>query len=181
MKHAKALVTVLAALALTGVTACNAGLMQAGPATEALGYMRAHPVPAVAGMVPAVILTADVAGFAGAAARQAGCPASETALHRGTAGHEPACGAWSGTAETAKGDLVTFTCGSITYREMCSLMQIPGGYIPGPGDYVRLPLSGYVATAGEIRVITEFAVEGILQQSPDPGGPSFVTAPAGSA
>jgi hypothetical protein len=166
----------VAVLGMASMAACAVPAPSA--AAEALAYMRAHPVAPEAGMTQAVILTVDDVGFAGTAAQEARCPASLAAVVRGAAGSEPGCGAWSGTAETAAGQLASFSCGSIPARAACPLMLTASGYVPSPGDYVRIRLHVQIASPGDIQVITEFAVGSILSQAPDPGGPVFVTTPA---
>jgi hypothetical protein len=166
----------LAALALIGgVTAC--GGTSSSPQAAALAYMRAHPVAPAAGMTAGIVLTSDDAGFFGAAAREAGCPAALTSFTAGAAGDQPACLAWSAAVEVPSGRVVTVSCGSIAGRRACPpALTAAGVYIPNVGDYVRFASSGAVTVPGDFADIAMFAVD-----IPDPditGGPGWITTPA---
>ena len=172
------------ATALAAATAACGGVavVQVSPSAEALAYVRAHPVRPVAGMTTGVLLSVDVAGFAGAAATEAGCPPSLTAYIAPAAGSPPACAAWSATAETAAGAEVSLSCGSAAARLPCPML-VDGNentYVPSPGDFVRFRTGGLISAPGDIRPITQFALLDLLGQSPDPG-PVFVTTWAGGA
>ncbi|MGH3405336.1 MAG: hypothetical protein ACRDRJ_22955, partial [Streptosporangiaceae bacterium] len=175
------LAAVLAAAVLAAlVAACGSGPPSpASPRAEAIAFMRAHPVAAVSGMTAGVIVTVDDAGFAGAAAREAGCPVALTAEVMGAVGSLPGCGAWLATAETAAGQVAVLSCGSIAARRECPLEERAGGYIPLPGDYVRFVTGGQIAAWSDIRVIEEFAVAALLAQASG-SGLGWVTSPAGA-
>ena len=149
---------------------------QPAPPAEALAYMRAHPAPAVAGMTAGIVLASDDIGFFGAAETEAGCPATLTAFTAPAAGGQPACGAFTATAETPSGQVVTISCGSIPARRACpAMLTAPGVYIPLPGDYVYFASGGTVAAPADIRGIAMFAID---IPAPDTGGPVWVTTPA---
>jgi hypothetical protein len=165
------------------VTACSAApgpSPQPSPAAAALAYMTAHPVAPVAGMTAGIVLSSTDTGFFGAAESEAGCPATLTAFTGKAAGNQPACGAFTATAETPSGQVVTISCGSIPARRACpAMLTAPGVYIPLPGDYVRFASGGTIAAAADLRDIAMFAVD---IPAPDTGGPVWVTTPAtGSA
>jgi hypothetical protein len=145
------------------------------PSQVATAYMRAHPQPAVPGTTTGIILTSEVRGFLGKAATEAGCPANLTAAITRAVGSLPGCGAWTATAVTPAGTIMTITCGSIPARQACPLMLRPNGYVPVPGDYVRFQPYVPVALMGNVQLITISAVD---VPGGDPGGPEWVTTAA---
>lgn len=162
------------AVAVAGCASAPA--RQPSPSAAALAYMRAHPAPAVAGMTAGIVLSSDDAGFFGAAEGEAGCPATLTAFTGKAAGNQPACGAFTATAMTPSGQVVTISCGSIPARRACpAMLTSPGVYIPLPGDYVRFASGGTIAAAADIQDLAMFAVD---IPAPDTGGPVWVTTPA---
>ena len=165
----------IAALALAA-----AGCGTASPPTaEAAAWMAQHPAAERAGWADAIILPggwADV-GFIGAAAAQA-CPGTHLDAYK--VGNLPGCGAWTATALTDAGQLVSLACGSIPARAECPLFRYADGYIPSGGDYVRIrPGSGQITGWDSIQVIEEFADLSPVLMASDPGGPVWATTPAG--
>lgn len=170
------------ALALAGCSGPGAGLgiKVIEPSTaraEAAAWMAEHPAREVPGLVNAMILPGGWAdyGFAGAAGRQAcpGWPEDTGGVPQPTAsptatpgaytdarlvGNLPGCGAWTATALTVAGRLVTLACGSIPARVECPLWQYANGYVPSGGDYVRIrPGGGQVTSWADLQVIELFA------------------------
>jgi hypothetical protein len=142
--------------------------------------MSAHPVAPVAGMTAGIVLTATYAGFYGAAAVQAACPASLTASIRGAVGTGPQCVAWLATALVPSGRVVAFSCGDVAARIPCPMMlSVSGaGYSPEPGDYARWRSDGQVTGPADASVITQFAVSSVTDVAPGVNA-GWVTAPAG--
>lgn len=170
------------ALILAGVaSACGPALP---PQTEAADWLATHLAPEPAGRVNAMILPGGLAidGFTGAAAAQA-CPGLHLAAYYApSAGGLPGCGAWTATALTATGHVVALACGSIPGRMECPMLLHQDGYIPSAGDYVQIrPGGGQVAGGADIYVVREFSDGTLLSEEPDPGGPVFVTTPAGDS
>jgi hypothetical protein len=163
-------------------------------AAEAAAWMAQHPAAERPGWVDAMILPggwADV-GFIGAAAREA-CPSmykdgngDNPQTEALIVGNLPGCGAWTATALTDTGQVVSLACGSIPARAECPLFLYADGYIPSGGDYVRirsadLPGGGQITGWDSIQVIQEFADMAPILMEPDPGGPVWATTPAGGA
>lgn len=168
----------LAAGTLAGIAAACAGGTLHAPQAEALAYMRAHPVPAAAGMTTGIVMSDDDEGFAGAAAAEARCPASLTAYTAGSVGSLPLCGAWDAVVETPDGRTVRIACGSIAGRVACpAWLNSASGYVPDAGDYIRFTSAGQVVTAADVQVLAWFAVD---IPEPDNTAP-FVVTPAGGA
>lgn len=184
------LATTLAALAVTAplmLAGCGTG-HPSPPVTEAAAWMAQHPAAERPGWVDAMILPggwADV-GFIGAAARQA-CPGmhkdgngDDPQTEALIAGDLPGCGAWTATALTDTGQVVSLACGSIPARAECPLWRYADGYTPSGGDYVRIrPGGGRITGWGSVQVIQEFADMAPVLMEPDPGGPVWATTPAG--
>jgi hypothetical protein len=190
-------------IAMAGCSGPGAGpgikvIEASAPRVEAAAWMAEHPAREVPGLVNAMILPggwADYA-FAGAAGRQA-CPgwpedasgvpqpAASPAATPGAytasylVGNLPACGAWTATALTVAGQVVTLECGSIPARAECPLWRYANGYVPGGGDYVRIrPGGGQITSWAGLQVIELFAdLSPLLEPDVDDNG-GWITSPA---
>jgi hypothetical protein len=190
------------ALAVAGCSGPGAGfgikvIEPSAPRAEAAAWMAEHPAREVPGLVNAMILPGGYAvfGFAGQAGGQA-CPgwpeefggvpqptASPTASPGAytdayLSGSLPGCGAWTATALTVTGEVVTLACGSIPARVECPLWRYANGYVPSGGDYVRIrPGGGPIAGWPDLQVIELFAdLSPLLQESGT--GTGWITSPA---
>ncbi len=168
----------MAVAAAAGIIAACGGTPQT-PRAEALAYMKSHPAPVFSpGMTAGIVLADEDKGFAGAAAVQAGCPASLTAYTARSVGSPPGCGAWTITVETAVGRAAVVSCGSIPARQACPMLLDgnPDTYVPTPGDYILFNADGHVDTAAGIRLLTFEAVDVPVTDDNAP----FVTTSAGT-
>jgi hypothetical protein len=127
-------------------------------AAAARTYMRANPVPPVAGMI------------AGIVTEQIGDVAWTCAPHGGRGTLVGNCWFWAGSLLTATGQTVTFTCGQIgqwTFSPATSVSctsavpddGVADGYVPEPGDYVYVPADLKVTRENDVRIIRNFAID----------------------
>lgn len=122
--------------------------------TQVRAYLKAHPVPAVHGMI------------AGIRSFSAFTPSKD--IHcasggRGSAvivGSPDDCLAWQVTIVTASGSL-TITCGNLNLGIPCPSAAYPDrgpDPLPDTGDYIYAPAGGQVTASHDIRIIQRNAM-----------------------